>query len=71
MLELLFVICLLGVFGRLFLLGIKAAWGISKILFIVLFLPVLLIGMVVGGVMYLAFPILFFIGIVFGKSARY
>lgn len=24
-----------------------------------------------GGVMYLAFPILFFIGIVFGKSARY
>lgn len=71
MLELLFVICLLGVFGKLFLLGIKAAWGISKMLFVVLFLPVLLIGMVVGGLIYLTFPILFLIGIVFGKSAQY
>lgn len=64
MLELLFAICLLGVFGKLFIFGIKAAWGISKILFTVIFLPVVLIGMVLGGLVYIAFPILLIAGIV-------
>lgn len=64
MLELLFAICLLGVFGKLFIFGIKAAWGISKILFTVIFLPVVLIGMVIGGLVYIAFPILLIAGIV-------
>lgn len=64
MLELLFMICMLGIFGKLLMFGIKTAWGISKILLTVLLLPIVLIGMVVGGLLYLAFPILIFIGIV-------
>ena len=58
MLTLLFIICFFAVFGKLLMFGIKAAWGISK------FLLVILIGLVVGGLIYLAFPILIVVGIV-------
>ena len=44
--------------------GIKAAWGISKCLLTIVLLPVILIGLVVGGLIYLAFPILIVVGIV-------
>ena len=64
MLELLFVVCMIWVFGKLFFIGMKAAWGISKILLTIVFLPVILIGMVIGGLIYLAFPILIIIGVV-------
>ena len=64
MLELLFVVCMIWVFGKLFLIGMKAAWGISKILLTIVFLPVILIGMVIGGLIYLAFPILIIIGVI-------
>lgn len=70
MLTLLFSICMLWVFGKLFILGVRAAWGISKFLLTVVFLPVILIIMVAGGLISLAFPILIVIGIVgmFAKS---
>lgn len=70
MLELLFGICLLGVFGKLFLFGMKAAWGISNILFTIILLPVILIGMVIGGLIYIAFPILIIVGIISLVSAK-
>lgn len=63
MLSLLFGICMICVFGKLFFFGLKAAWGISKFLLTVVLLPVILIGMVVGGLIYIAFPILIVIGI--------
>ena len=44
--------------------GIKAAWGISKFLLTIVLLPVILVGLVVGGLIYLAFPILIVVGIV-------
>ena len=64
MLTLLFIICLIGVFGRLCVWGVRAAWGISKFLLTIVLLPVILIGLVVGGLIYLAFPILIVVGIV-------
>lgn len=64
MLSLLFAICMIWVFGKLFIFGIKAAWGISKFLITVVLLPLILIGMVVGGLLYLALPILIILGIV-------
>lgn len=64
MLELLFGICLLGVFGKLFIFGMKAAWGITKILFTIILLPAILIGMVIGGLIYIALPIVIIIGII-------
>lgn len=42
-----------AVFGKLLMFGIKAAWGISKFLLTIVLLPVILIGLVVGGLIYL------------------
>ena len=64
MLSLLFTICMIRIFGKLFIFGVKAAWGISKLLLTVVFLPLILIGMVIGGLMSIAFPILIIVGIV-------
>jgi len=64
MLSLLFAICMIWVFGKLLLFGIKAAWGISKFIVTIVLLPLVLIGMVVGGLMYIAFPILIVVGII-------
>ena len=64
MLEFLFTICMIWVFGKIFFFGIRAAWGITKILFTVIFLPVILIGMVIGGLISFAFPILLVIGLI-------
>lgn len=51
------------VFGKLLWFGIKAAWGISKILLTVVFFPLILVGMALGGMIYLAFIILLIIGV--------
>ena len=64
MLSLLFTICMIWVFGKLFIFGVKAAWGISKLLLTVVFLPLILVGMVIGGLMSIAFTILIVVGIV-------
>ena len=59
----LFIICMIGIFGKLLFFGIRMAWGISKFLLLIVVLPLILIGMVVGGLLYLAFPILIVVGI--------
>lgn len=64
MLSLLFVICMFGVFGKLFFFGLRAAWGISKFVLTIVFLPLILVGLVVGGLITLAFPILIVVGII-------
>lgn len=63
MLTLLFLVCMIWVFGKLFFFGIKAAWGISKFLLAIVLFPLILIGMVVGGLIYIAFPILIIVWI--------
>ena len=45
-------------------LKLRASWGIMKLLCTVIFFPVILIGMVVGGLMYIAFPLLIVGGII-------
>ena len=64
MLSLLFEICMIRKIGKIVFFGIKAAWGISKILVTVVLLPLVLIGMIIGGLIYIAFPILIVVGIV-------
>ena len=64
MLEIIFVICMLAVFGKLLIFGIKATWGIAKILCTIILLPVFLIALVLGGLIYIAFPILIVIGLI-------
>ena len=56
MLSLLFAICMIWFVGKFFVFGLRASWGIMKVLCTVIFFPVILIGMVVGGLMYIAFP---------------
>ncbi len=64
MLSLIFVICMIGFIWKLFVFGLKASWGIMKLLCTVVFFPVILIGMVLGGLLYIAFPLLIIGGII-------
>ena len=50
--------------GKFFMFGIKVSWGIMKLLCTVVVFPVILIGMVIGGLMYIAFPLLILGGII-------
>lgn len=64
MVTIVFFILMLMIFGKLLIFGIKAAWGISKFLLTVVLLPVILIGLVIGGLFSVALPILLVIGVV-------
>ena len=64
MLSLLFAICIIWFIGKFFIFGVKVSWGILKLLCTVVFFPVILIGMVVGGLIYIALPLLIIGGII-------
>lgn len=64
MLSLLFAICMIWFIGKFFIFGVKASWGILKLLCTVVLFPVILIGMVVGGLIYIALPLLIIGGII-------
>ena len=64
MLTLLFILLMLGVVGELIGVAFKMSWGLVKILFTIAFWPIILLGMVIAGLMELAFPILIVIGLV-------
>lgn len=46
------------VYRKILYIWIKSILGIMKLLCTVVFFPVILIGMVVGGMLYIAFPVL-------------
>ena len=54
----LFVVGLLIFAIKVALLGVKAAWGITKALLFVLGIPVILIALLIIGLAYLAIPLL-------------
>ncbi len=60
----LFTIMLIAVVFELIVFAVKAAWGITKIVFTVLFFPLILVGLVAAGLLYLALPILIVVGII-------
>ena len=64
MLTLLFIICLFTVFGKIIGLALRGAWGLTRVLFSIILFPFMLIGMAVGGLMKIAFPLLIVFGIV-------
>ena len=61
---LLFAICMIGFIWKLLVFGVRASWGIMKLLCTVVLFPVILIGMVVGGLLYVAFPLLIIAGVI-------
>ncbi len=62
--TILFFLLLLVVVGRLFGFALRASWGIFKIFLYIIFLPLILVGMVLSGFVYLALPILLIVGLV-------
>ena len=64
MLSVLFTICMIWFVGKFFIFGLKASWGIMKLLCTVIFFPMILIGMVVCGLIYIAFLLLIIGGII-------
>ena len=64
MLTFLFIVLLLTVFGKLLIFAIKATWGITKILLNIVLLPLVIIGMFLSGLTYVALIVLAIVGIV-------
>ncbi|SFI41722.1 hypothetical protein SAMN04487830_1651 [Pseudobutyrivibrio sp. OR37] len=64
MLAFIFSIMMLVVFGKMLGLAIRASWTIFKVVMTLVFLPVILIGMCIAGLFYIAIPILIVIGII-------
>ncbi len=46
------------VFGKLALFAVRAAWGISKVLFCLVLAPLFLIILLISGLVYIALPLL-------------
>ncbi|WP_026489626.1 hypothetical protein [Butyrivibrio sp. XBB1001] len=63
MLSLLFIILFFAVFGKMVSFAFKATWSIFKIVMYLVFLPMIIIGFVIGGFIYIAIPVLIIIGI--------
>ncbi|MCR5330922.1 MAG: hypothetical protein K6E62_07010 [Lachnospiraceae bacterium] len=60
----LFVILMFMFFGKMIIFGIKAAWGLGKFVIGLILLPVLIIGVIAAGLVYLALPLLAITGVV-------
>lgn len=63
MLTILFLLLMIVVFGKLIWLAMRAAWGITKVLFSIVFLPIVLIVLALSGLMVIALPILIIVGL--------
>lgn len=63
MITAVFWILLIMVFGKLTMFAFKMAWGITKISLTIFFLPLILIGLVIKGMLAIAFPILIVIAV--------
>lgn len=64
MLNFIFIILLIGIFGKILGFALKAAWGLSKIVCSVVLLPLLLVGLVIWGLVEIALPILLIVGVI-------
>ena len=62
MLTLIFLVMMILVFGKILGFAIRAAWDVSKIVCTVVFLPLLLVGLVLIGLVKIALPILLIVG---------
>ena len=70
MITLLFCILMFTVFGKLALVAIRAAWGISKVIICLVFAPLFLIVLLISGLVYIALPLLLIGAVVSFAAAR-
>lgn len=59
----LFTILMISVFGNLIGFAVKATWGLAKVFLTLVFFPLILIGLVMAGALYIAIPVLIVAGI--------
>ena len=64
MLTILFFVLMAVIFGRLAYFAIRLAWGFTRVLFTLIFLPLMFVGAILGGLIRLAFPLLIIVGII-------
>ena len=64
MLTALFIIASIWFMWKVIALAVKMAWGFLKIGFYIIFLPIVVIGLFLGGLIYIALPILIIGGII-------
>ena len=64
MLTLIFTCLMVWIFGKLIWIAFKMTWGITKVLFNLVFLPIILIALVIGGLVSVALPVLIIIGVI-------
>lgn len=64
MLSLLFIIFFFLIFGKMIGFAFRASWSIMKIMFTLVFLPLILVGLLVGGLVYIALPVLLVVGLI-------
>ena len=64
MFGLIFLVLMLAVFGNILMFAIRMTWGITKVLFSLVLLPVTLVVLVLGGLLRIAFPLLAVIGLI-------
>lgn len=63
MLTILFIILFFSVFWKLIKFSWKAAWGLTKLLLVLVFLPLIIVALVLSGLMIIAIPVLVIAGI--------
>ncbi|MCR4740398.1 MAG: hypothetical protein K5886_09110 [Lachnospiraceae bacterium] len=63
MLTLLMMILFFAVFGKLLGFAIRLGWGMLKIVVYLVFLPAIVLMMILGGLVYVALPILIIAGV--------
>lgn len=64
MLTFIFFVLMIMVFGKLLKLSVKAAWGITHVVLTLVILPIVLVLLVIGGLIYIALPILVIVGVI-------
>ena len=64
MLTMAFVILFFVVFGKLLKFALKATWGLTKLSFVFIILPLILLAIVVSKLILMVVPVLVFIGLI-------
>ena len=64
LIELIFAAMMISVFGRLFVFGLRATWGFARLAATIVFLPIILAVVLLGGLLQIAFPVLAVVGLV-------
>lgn len=64
MFTLIFLICMFGIFGKLVGVAFEMAWGITKVAFTLVFLPLIILACLFKGLLIIAVPALIVVGFI-------